>query len=50
VFILKIAVARVLLPVLIGFYDPSPLKSYRALVKGLWDDLGRKDGSYVERL
>jgi rhamnosyltransferase len=49
VFILKLTISHVLLLVLIGVYDPSPLRSYRAIVRGIWDYLARKDGIYVER-
>ena len=49
VFILKLALSHLLLLVLIGIYDPSPLRSYRAIGKGIWDYLARRDGIYRER-
>jgi len=48
-FILKLAISHVLLLVLIAVYDPTPLKSYRAIAKGIWDYLARRDGIYLER-
>jgi rhamnosyltransferase len=48
-FILKLAISHVLLLVLIAVYDPSPLKSYRAIAKGIWDYLARREGIYLER-
>lgn len=49
VFMLKLAVVHVILLVLIGVYDRSPLRSYRAILKGIWDFLARREGIYVER-
>jgi rhamnosyltransferase len=49
VFILKLAISHLVLLVLIGIYDPSPLTSYRAILKGIWDYLARRDGIYAER-
>jgi rhamnosyltransferase len=48
-FIVKLGLSHVLLLVLIGFLDPSPLASYRAYAHGVWDYIVRKRGPYVER-
>jgi rhamnosyltransferase len=48
-FIVKLGLAQVLLLLLIGFLDPSPLDSYRAIARGIRDYAARKDGPYVER-
>lgn len=49
VFILKLGILQILLLPLIGFFDKSPLKSYRAVMRGIWDYLARRNGPYVER-
>jgi rhamnosyltransferase len=49
VFIVKLGILHVLLLLLIAFLDKSPLKSYRAIARGLWDYLTRKAGPYAER-
>jgi rhamnosyltransferase len=48
-FIVKLGLSQMLLLLLIGFLDSSPLASYRAVARGLWDYAIRKDGRYVER-
>jgi rhamnosyltransferase len=48
VFILKLAISHVVLLLLIGIYDRTPLRSYRAIGKGVWDYLARRDGIYEE--
>jgi len=48
-FIAKLGLLQMLLLLLIGFLDASPLASYRAIARGLWDYAGRKDGPYEER-
>jgi rhamnosyltransferase len=47
-FIVKLGLSQMLLLFLIGFLDPSPLASYRAIGRGMWDYAVRKDGPYVE--
>jgi rhamnosyltransferase len=47
-FIVKLGLSQMLLLLLIGFLDPSPLASYRAIARGLWDFALRKKGPYVE--
>jgi len=49
VFIVKLTLSQLLLTVLIGFLDPRPLESYRAIARGIRDYVARKDGPYVER-
>lgn len=49
VFILKLGILQILLLPLIAFFDRSPLKSYRAIARGVWDYFVRKDGPYAER-
>jgi len=48
-FILKLGLAQMFLLLLIGFLDPSPLASYRAIARGVWDYALRREGPYVER-
>jgi rhamnosyltransferase len=48
-FILKLTISQLLLTVLIGFLDPKPLESYRAIGRGVRDYLARRSGPYVER-
>jgi len=48
-FIVKLGLSSMLLLLLIGFLDSSPLASYRAIARGLWDYALRKDGPYMER-
>jgi rhamnosyltransferase len=48
-FILKLGLSQVLLLVFIGFLDASPLASYRAIARGMWDYILRREGRYVER-
>jgi hypothetical protein len=48
-FIVKLGLAQVLLLLFIGFLDPNPLASYRAIGRGLWDYALRRNGPYVER-
>jgi rhamnosyltransferase len=47
-FILKLGLSQVLLLLFIGFLDPNPLTSYRAIARGLWDYAARKKGPYAE--
>jgi rhamnosyltransferase len=47
-FIVKLGLSQMLLLLLIGFLDPSPLASYRAIARGMWDYALRRDGPYVE--
>ena len=49
VFIVKLGVLQLLLTLLVGFFDPSPLRSYRAMARGIRDYLARRTGPYVER-
>jgi rhamnosyltransferase len=48
-FIVKLGLSQMLLLLLIGFLDASPLASYRAIARGVWDYAVRKEGRYVER-
>lgn len=48
-FIVKLGLAQIVLLLLIGFLDPSPLASYRAVARGLWDYALRREGRYVEQ-
>lgn len=48
-FIVKLGIAQAFLTLLIGFLDPDPIASYRAIVRGIGDYLARRDGPYVER-
>jgi rhamnosyltransferase len=48
-FIVKLGLSHMLLLLLIGFLDASPLASYRGIARGLWDYATRKEGRYVER-
>lgn len=43
-FVIKLGVVQLLLLVLMGFYDPNPLDSYRAALRGLRDYLARVEG------
>jgi rhamnosyltransferase len=47
-FIVKLGLSQTLLLLLIGFLDPSPLASYRAIARGMWDYAARKKGPYAE--
>jgi hypothetical protein len=47
-FIVKLGLLQLLLMVLIGFLDPRPMESFRAVGKGLADYLGRRRGPYPE--
>jgi rhamnosyltransferase len=47
-FILKLGLSSLLLLIFIGFLDPRPLASYRAIARGMWDYALRKDGRYME--
>jgi len=48
-FIVKLGLAQVFLLILIGFLDPSPVASYRAVARGIGDYVARRDGPYAER-
>jgi rhamnosyltransferase len=48
-FIFKLGLAQMLLLLLIGFLDSSPLASYRAIARGMSDYVLRREGPYVER-
>ena len=47
-FIAKLGLSHVLLLLLMVFLDPSPLASYRAIARGMWDYAVRKSGRYIE--
>lgn len=47
-FIIKLGLLQITLTLLIGFLDPNPLNSYRAVVRGLKDYFARKQGPYLE--
>jgi rhamnosyltransferase len=48
-FIAKLALVHMIHVVLVGIFDPTPLKSYRAMARGMGDYFARKVGPYVER-
>ncbi|MDP9268927.1 MAG: glycosyltransferase family 2 protein [Acidobacteriota bacterium] len=48
-FVLKSVIALTLRLFFIGFLDPDPLASYRAIARGVVDYTARKHGPYVER-
>lgn len=48
-FILKLGIAQLVLLLLIGFFDPRPLTSYRSVAAGLRDYAARRHGPYLER-
>jgi rhamnosyltransferase len=48
-FIVKLGFSHMIILVLLGFLDPSPLASYRAIARGIWDYVVRKSGPYMER-
>ena len=48
-FIAKLALVQVIHMVLVGIFDPTPLKSYRAMARGVGDYFARRIGPYVER-
>ncbi|MFZ3245779.1 MAG: hypothetical protein WBG29_07575 [Candidatus Acidiferrales bacterium] len=47
-FIVKLGLSHMFLLLLVGFLDPSPLASYRAIARGLWDYAARKTGPRTE--
>jgi rhamnosyltransferase len=47
IFIVKLALAQILLTVLIGFMDVHPLESYRAVGRGIGDYFARREGPYL---
>jgi rhamnosyltransferase len=47
-FIGKLGLSHLLAVFLIGFLDPDPLASYRAMARGVWDYAARRDGRYME--
>jgi len=47
-FIFKLGLSSMLLLVFAGFLDARPLASYRAVARGIWDYVTRKNGPYVE--
>jgi rhamnosyltransferase len=49
-FIVKLGLGQILLLLLMGFLDPSPLSSYRAVARGIGDYALRRKGPYVERV
>ena len=49
-FILKLATAHVVELVLVGMYDPKPLTSYKAVLRGVQDYFARRSGPYLERV
>jgi rhamnosyltransferase len=48
-FIFKLGLSLTLRLLFIGFLDVSPLASYRAIARGMWDYARRREGRYVER-
>jgi len=48
-FVFKVGLSLMLRLLFIGFLDVSPLASYRAIARGLWDYALRKKGRYMER-
>jgi rhamnosyltransferase len=48
-FLGKLWLSHLLLLLLIGFFDASPLASYRAIARGVWDYARGKVGRYEER-
>lgn len=48
-FLGKLGLSHLLLLPLIGFFDASPLASYRAIARGVWDYARGKVGRYEER-
>jgi rhamnosyltransferase len=46
-FIVKLGLLQLLLLVLVGFLDPRPLESYRAIGRGILDYLARRGGPYA---
>ena len=48
-FLGKLGLSHLLLLSLIGFFDASPLASYRAIARGVWDCARGKVGRYEER-
>ena len=48
-FIAKLALVHMIHVVLVGIFDPTPLRSYRAMASGMGDYFARKVGPYVER-
>jgi rhamnosyltransferase len=48
-FIFKLGLSLMIRLLFIGFLDLSPLASYRAIARGMWDYLLRKKGPYVGR-
>ena len=49
VFVLKLAMVTIVEMLLVGFYDPRPMESYRAAIRGVRDYFARRNGIYVER-
>jgi rhamnosyltransferase len=47
--IFKFGLSLMIRLLFIGFMDLSPLASYRAIARGMWDYVLRKKGPYVER-
>jgi rhamnosyltransferase len=47
-FLGKLGLSHLLLLLLIGLFDASPLASYRAIVRGMWDYALRREGPYAE--
>ena len=48
-FLGKLGLSHLILLPLIGFFDASPLASYRAIARGVWDYARGKVGRYEER-
>lgn len=48
-FVLKLGTAHVVQLVLVALYDPAPMRSYRAVARGVRDYLARRQGPYLER-
>lgn len=47
-FIAKLALVHMIHVVLVGIFDPTPLRSYRAMARGMGDYFARKVGPYEE--
>jgi rhamnosyltransferase len=48
-FIAKLGLSHMIILILVSFMDPSPVASYSAIARGLWDYAMRKKGPYMER-
>jgi rhamnosyltransferase len=48
-FVLKLGAAHVVQLVLVAIYDPAPMRSYKAVARGVRDYFARRQGPYLER-